>query len=50
MKIALIGLPQAGKRTLFTLLTTRQVPEGRKPGETVEGISRIGLHVGVGPG
>ena len=41
MKIALIGLPQAGKRTLFTLLTTRQVPEGRKPGETVEGISRI---------
>ena len=41
MKIALIGLPQAGKRTLFTLLTTRQVPDGRKPGETVEGIAPI---------
>ena len=41
MKIALIGLPQAGKRTLFTLLTTRQVPDGLKPGETVEGIAPI---------
>ncbi len=41
MKIALIGLPQAGKRTLFTLLTGRHVPDGRKPGETVEGISAI---------
>jgi hypothetical protein len=41
MKIALIGLPQAGKRTLFTLLTGRQVPEGRKPGESIEGISAI---------
>jgi GTP-binding protein YchF len=41
MKIALIGLPQAGKRTLFTLLTRRQVPDGRKPGESIEGISAI---------
>lgn len=41
MKIALIGLPQAGKRTLFTLLTGRQVPESRKPGETVEGVAWV---------
>lgn len=41
MKIALIGLPQAGKRTLFTLLTGRPVPESRKPGETVEGIAHV---------
>lgn len=41
MKIALIGLPQAGKKTLFSLLTGRSVPEGRKPGETVEGIAHI---------
>jgi len=26
MKIAFIGLPQAGKRTLFTLLTGHPVP------------------------
>lgn len=36
MKIALIGLPQAGKKTLFTLLTGRGVPPGRKPGESLE--------------
>ncbi len=41
MKIALIGLPQAGRKTLFTLLTGRSVPEIRKPGETVEGIAAI---------
>jgi GTP-binding protein YchF len=41
MKIALIGLPQAGKKTLFSLLTGRKVPEGRKPGETVEGVAHI---------
>ncbi|HJP30165.1 MAG: DUF933 domain-containing protein [Candidatus Latescibacteria bacterium] len=41
MKIALIGLPQAGKRTLFTLLTGRPVPESRQPGETVEGIAWV---------
>ena len=41
MKIALIGLPQAGKRTLFTLLTTRAIPEGRKPGDTVEGVATV---------
>jgi len=37
MKIALLGLPQAGKRTLFTLLTGRKVPDGRKEDESVEG-------------
>jgi len=41
MKIALIGLPQAGKKTLFSLLTGRKVPEVRKPGETVEGVAHI---------
>ncbi len=41
MKIALLGYPQAGKRTLFTLLTGRKVPEGRKPGEAVEGVAFI---------
>jgi GTP-binding protein YchF len=41
MNIALIGLPQAGKRTLFTLLTSRPVPPDRKPGEIAEGIAPI---------
>lgn len=41
MKIALIGLPQAGKKTLFTLLTGRVVSENRKPGEVVEGVAPI---------
>ncbi len=41
MKIALIGLPQAGKCTLFTLLTGRAVPESRKPGETIEGVAWV---------
>lgn len=41
MKIALIGLPQAGKKTLFSLLTGRQVSENRKPGEVVEGVAPI---------
>jgi len=41
MKIALIGLPQAGKKTLFTLLTGRHVPEGRKTAESLEGAADI---------
>jgi hypothetical protein len=41
MKIALIGFPQAGKKTLFTLLTGRKVNEGRKAGEAVEGVASI---------
>ena len=41
MRIALIGLPQSGKRTLFTLLTGRTVPEARKPSEAIEGTAAI---------
>jgi GTP-binding protein YchF len=41
MKIALLGLPQAGKKTLFTLLTGRDVPASRKPDEAFEGIATI---------
>lgn len=41
MNIALIGLAQAGKRTLFSLLTGREVKAERKPGEVVEGIAPI---------
>jgi len=41
MNIALIGLAQAGKRTLFSLLTGRQVRPDRRPGEVVEGIAPI---------
>jgi GTP-binding protein YchF len=41
MKIALLGLPQAGKKTLFTLLTGREVQEGRKPGDVLEGVAPV---------
>lgn len=41
MKIALLGLTQAGKKTLFTLLTGREIPAGLKPGEALEGIAPI---------
>ena len=41
MKIALLGLPQTGKKTLFTLLTGRQIPHGRKPLEALEGMALI---------
>ena len=41
MKIAILGLAQTGKKTLFTLLTGREVPETRKPGEAIEGIAPI---------
>ena len=41
VKIGLLGYPQAGKRTLFTLLTGRQVSEGRKPGDAMEGVAPI---------
>lgn len=37
VKIALLGLPQAGKKTLLTLLTGRHIPEGRKENEAIEG-------------
>ncbi|MDT8444131.1 MAG: hypothetical protein RQ722_07555, partial [Desulfuromonadales bacterium] len=41
MKIAILGLAQAGKKTLFSLLTGRSVPDSRKPGETIEGVAPI---------
>lgn len=41
MKIALLGLPQAGKRTVFTLLTGREVTDFRKAGEAVEGHATV---------
>lgn len=41
MKIALLGLSQAGKKTLFNLMTGREVSATHKPGEAVEGISYI---------
>jgi len=41
MKIAILGLGQTGKKTLFTLLTGRGVPPGRKPDEAIEGIAPI---------
>ncbi len=41
MEIGIVGLPQAGKRTLFKLLTGQDVPETRKPGEIVRGVARV---------
>ena len=41
MKIAILGLAQTGKKTLFTLLTGRPVPATRKTGEALEGIAPI---------
>jgi GTP-binding protein YchF len=41
MKIALLGLPQSGKRTLFSLLTGREVSDHRAEGESVEGVAPI---------
>lgn len=41
MKIALLGLSQSGKKTLFTLLTGREVSEHRAEGESLEGVAPI---------
>jgi GTP-binding protein YchF len=41
VRIGLLGFEQAGKRTLFTLLTGRAVPDGRKVGEALEGVAHI---------
>ena len=41
MKIAILGLAQTGKKTLFTLLTGRPVPATRKAGEAIEGVAPI---------
>ncbi len=41
MKIALLGLTNTGKKTLFKLLTGRDVPPSMKPGESLEGVGPI---------
>jgi len=41
MKIALLGLANTGKKTLFKLLTGRDVPPSMKPGEILEGVGPI---------
>jgi ribosome-binding ATPase len=41
MKVGIIGLPQAGKKTLFEILTGNAVPDGAKPGKPVPGASDI---------
>lgn len=41
MKVAIIGYPQAGKKTLFKLLTNRDVPHGRKEDEAVDGAAPV---------
>lgn len=41
MKIALLGLPQSGRKTFFTLLTGRKVPEGLRENESLEGEALI---------
>lgn len=41
MKIAILGLAQTGKKTLFNLLTGRPVPATRKTGEALEGVATI---------
>lgn len=42
MKIALLGFPQSGKKTFFTLLTGRKIsPGGQKEGEALEGLAPI---------
>lgn len=41
MKVAILGYAQAGKRTIFTLLTGRPVPPGRKEEESVEGLAPV---------
>ena len=41
MRIALLGLPQSGKRTLLMLLTGRAAPATRKAAEIVEGVAAV---------
>ena len=41
MKVALLGYPQAGKKTFFTLLTGRRIPPGRKDTESIEGLAPV---------
>ncbi len=41
MKLALLGLEQAGKKTFFSLLTSRKIPPGLKENEAIEGVSPV---------
>jgi ribosome-binding ATPase len=41
MNVALVGLPQSGKKTLFTLLTGRHLPPGRRENEAIEGLAPV---------
>lgn len=41
MRVALLGLPEAGKGTIFSLLTGREVPEFRKTDEEVIGLAQV---------
>lgn len=41
MKAAILGYEQAGKRSLFTLLTGREVPPSRKEHEAIEGAATV---------
>ena len=41
MKIALVGYAQSGKKTLFTLLTGREVADHMREGKAVDGAARV---------
>ena len=41
MKIGILGYTQSGKRSLFTLLTNRAIPAGRKEQESIEGVALV---------
>jgi len=41
MKIGILGYTQSGKKSLFTLLTTRAIPPGRKEQESIEGVAMV---------
>jgi GTP-binding protein YchF len=41
MKIVLLGFPQAGKKSLFSLLTGRSVPSGLKETESLDGNASV---------
>jgi GTP-binding protein YchF len=41
MKAAIVGYAQSGKKTLFKLLTNRDVPQGRREDEAVEGAAPV---------
>lgn len=41
MKAAIVGYAQSGKKTLFKLLTNRDVPQGRRDDEAVEGAAAV---------